>query len=103
MSYVSSWKPALSWRVTEAEPSGMMMWFDPAREEPGVRVALPPDGEDLDSFYEGGALEGTSEGAEGVPCEGSAAKMSGEDSECLEDPPRDFLDSLWEGYDGEQV
>ncbi len=55
------------------------MWFDPAREVP-LLGHLPPDGEEADGFYEGGALQvGTSEGEEGVPCEGDAAKMSEED------------------------
>ncbi len=71
MTISSEFVPALSWRITKAEPHGFMMWFD-SDEEPAVRRITLPDSEDLDGFYEGGALDGTSEEEEGVPCEGSA-------------------------------
>ncbi len=64
---------ARMWRITTAEPSGAMMWFDPEREIPMIRTP-PPDSED---FYEGGALlafEGTLMEEEGVPLEGGDAK-----------------------------
>ncbi len=33
-----------SWRFTEAEPHGLMMWFDPATEDPSLRD-LPRGGQ----------------------------------------------------------
>ena len=81
------WTPSRFWRVTQAEPTGCQMWFDPDTEEPGIRDISPPDGDEVDPFYEGGALgpwperdgDGTSGKEEGVPCEGDAAKTSEED------------------------
>jgi len=52
-----------SWRVSQAEPSGAHVWFDPTREqlklfalEPSTeeRVANASEGDD---YYEGGALD----------------------------------------------
>ena len=65
-----------SWRILGAEPSGALMWFDPSREIPMIRSALPPGGEDVDGFYEGGALEGTLDQEEGVPRKGGETKTS---------------------------
>ena len=36
-----------AWRVVEAQPSGCMLWFDPAREVPKLYRLLPPDGEEV--------------------------------------------------------
>ncbi len=91
-------KDALSWRVVSAEPSGMMMWFDPEREAPMYRV-LSPGSDGTDGFYEGGALGEHLEEGEGSPGEGSAANGSDEGSEYPGEPPPGFLDSLWEGGD----
>jgi len=68
-----------SWRITGAEPSGAMMWFDPDREVPCLR-SLPPISEDADGFYEGGALGGTLREERCVPLEGSEASTVTEDS-----------------------
>ncbi len=68
---------ARMWRITAAEPSGCMMWFDPEREIPMIRTP-PPNSE---GFYEGGALlgfEGTLMEEEGVPLEGGDARTSEE-------------------------
>ena len=67
--------PVRSWRITEALPSGMSMWFDPAREVPGLR-SLPPDQRRTEPYYEGGALDGTSMEGGGVPPEGGDTKTS---------------------------
>ena len=81
---------ARMWRITAAEPSGCMMWFDPDREIPMIK-SPPPDSED---FYEGGALfvfEGTLMEEEGVPLEGGDAKTSEERPNAVPGaPPRDL-------------
>jgi len=59
-----------SWRITAADPSGMMMWFDPTCEVPLLGHS-PPNSEDVDGFYEGGALGGTLREEGCVPCEGA--------------------------------
>jgi len=69
-------KAALSWRVTEAQPHGMMMWFDPFTEEPGVRLHLHTDSEDGSPVLGSSEEDGTSRGVEGVPLEGSEARTS---------------------------
>ena len=48
-------KVPLAWRICKADPSGLLMWFDPTREEPLLR-SLPHDSEEPDGWYEGGAL-----------------------------------------------
>ncbi len=47
---------------------------------PEERVDFPPpDGEESEPYYEGGALDGTSQEEEGVPLEGGAAEDIGAD------------------------
>ena len=73
-------KEVSSWRITTADPSGMMMWFDPTTETP-LLGHLPSDSELSDGYYEGGALQdGTMEEEGGVPCEGDAAKETERES-----------------------
>ena len=87
-------QPALSWRITAAEPTGMMMWFDPSCEQPLVG-----------SLHSAAcAVEATPVSPDGTlglewgePGEGSAANESGVDSKAPQDPPEGFLASLWEG------
>ncbi len=61
-----------------------------------TELVPPPDSE----WYEGGALgeylEHPKKG-EGSPLEGSAARVNDRSLKALEDPPPEFLDSLWEG------
>ena len=57
----SSKIPVRSWRIMEAEPHGLMMWFDPRTECPELRHVIPPDS---DGWYEGGALGELVEGLE---------------------------------------
>ena len=63
--------PVRSWRMQEAEPSGMFMWFDPERETPALWSRFPLlDGESSDRIN--AEVERYEE--EGVgPCEGGAA------------------------------
>ncbi len=75
MSSSSKPEPARSWRVTGAEPSGCMMWFNPFTEEPFVRQYSPSDQRpSSEPYYEGGALEGTPREGGVVPLEGGATK-----------------------------
>jgi len=62
-----------AWRVTGAEPHGMMMWFDPASEVPSLRSRPHDceDGSELPLFE-----SGTPEVVEGVPCEGRETNRS---------------------------
>jgi len=77
------WKPALSWRITAADPRGMMMWFDPLTEEPAVRSTLPPYSEEGLPHVEGRDEGGTYTEGRGVPCEGSAAEPTDRDQSDL--------------------
>ncbi len=68
-----------SWRITGADPSGAMMWFDPTRETP-MLVATPyPSAREPDPFYEGGALMELSTEERVATREGGAAKTSDTD------------------------
>ena len=90
-----------NWRIQDADPEGLTMWFDPAYEVPLLGV-LPPEQRRDDEViaYRQVELE-LSEGREVVPLEGGAVKVSDEYIECFEGgPPQSFLDALWEGYDG---
>jgi len=51
----------------------MMMWFDPLREAPYLGPPLTEQRRRIEQYYEGGAMDGTSEGEGGVPCEGGDA------------------------------
>ena len=62
--------PVRSWRVTEAEPHGLMMWFDPAREIPMLR-STPPISDPGDQLLLEQGGDGTLEEEGVVPCEGS--------------------------------
>ncbi len=79
------WKAALSWRITKADPSDLMMWFDPTCEEPAVRRIPPRDSDltDLSMFHDLAESEvsGTYGNEEGVPCKGSEANASEENQE----------------------
>ena len=53
-----------SWRTMEAEPDGLMVWFDPTREQLKLYELDPPEDsgvgeccEEGDHHYEGGALD----------------------------------------------
>ncbi len=73
-----------SWRITQAQPTGMMMWFDPEREVPLLRTASVLEREEL-GYYEGGALDGTVSRTEG------SAEVGGD---APEDPSVDEDDDL---------
>ena len=99
MSELLEGSRALAWRVTKADPSGCMCWFDPDTEEPLIRRQDPPS--DSDPWYPGGAMEGVmepEEGGGGKSLEGGAA----DENDCSyldvnEEPPPGFLSTLWEG------
>ncbi len=38
-------KELRAWRFMEAEPFGMLMWFDPLLEQPGLTVLSPEERE----------------------------------------------------------
>jgi len=40
-SVVESFLAVRQWRIVTAEPSGLLMWFDPLREIPLLRSTLP--------------------------------------------------------------
>ena len=42
-----------SWRIMEAEPYGLMMWFDPLRERPELYTLEPGQDSGVDEFREG--------------------------------------------------
>ncbi len=90
-----------SWRIQLGNPEGLTMWFDPSIEAPMLGI-LPPEQRDdaAGSAYFQYDLELRRDGR-GSTCEGGDASISAEGSECPGEPPQDFLDSLWEGYDGE--
>ncbi len=87
-------KKVLSWRMTRADPSGMMMWFDPTREEPALWSFLSPDGEVEPDREVETELD---EGERVEPLEGGDTKTSAEELSAIQEPPGWFLDSLWEG------
>ena len=62
-----------SWRITGAEPHGAMMWFDPEREAPQLRIITHPNSEETLMGFEG-AGEGTILRMGGVPRKGSEAR-----------------------------
>ena len=66
-------KMVCSWRITNADPSGMMMWFDPTCEEPLLR-SLPTEQRSMESEDGSESAAGTLGEVGGVPCEGSAAE-----------------------------
>jgi len=61
--------PIRNWRVTEAEPFGLHVWFDPrserveivllevGMEHPGEVEGNPGEGAVADEYYPGGALD----------------------------------------------
>ncbi len=66
---------------------------------PEDRYDFPPPDGDLDELVPKVSMERIREEGVGPP-EGAAANGSDVGSECLEEPPPGFLDSLWEGTDG---
>jgi len=71
-----------SWRIQEAEPHGLTMWFDPRCEEPALRSAPPPISEESLKFEVELEDVGTKSEEEGVPLEGGDTRTSAQkDSE----------------------
>ncbi len=66
-------------------------------------VPPPPTSEEKAWWTSMGAGVGTLQRMGGVPCEGGDVETSPEGSEWPGDPPQAFLDSLWEGYDGQAI
>ena len=94
------------WRICKADPSGLLMWFDPDSEVPCLR-SLPSEQRDDDFNYLGYRWkDGTLERKQGVPLVGGDSDMQlelpqNEIRKAPPDPPEGFLDSLWEGgWDG---
>ncbi len=65
-----------SWRITDAEPSGCHMWFDPYREIPMIGCIPPPSSEDSEPYREGRWEGGTLDGGGVVPREGGDTNKS---------------------------
>jgi len=76
-------------------PSGCLSLFDVES------VSLPPVGEESPGIRSFADWERSRE-ERVIPLEGGAAKPTDLLSKRLEEPPRDFLRSLWEGDHGEE-
>ena len=65
-----------SWRITEAEPHGLMMWFDLTREVPLLGLHSPPSSEELEAVLEFDSPDGTLGRERVVPRKGPEDKTS---------------------------
>ncbi len=71
-------KDVCSWRITAAEPSGMMMWFDPHIEVPLLGYPSPDSAVNREGRFESDHLKGTGGGEKGNPTLGGETKTSGD-------------------------
>ena len=70
-----------SWRISRAEPSGMMMWFDPSIEAPMLRSLTPEQRRSPEGLEPLSPLGGTIPEEGVVPCEGSDPSVAKTDLE----------------------
>ena len=49
--------PIRNWRVVEAEPHGLQLWFDPLRERPSLHLLEPSPGGGVAKCNEGDDLD----------------------------------------------
>jgi len=68
-----------AWRISRAEPSGMVMWFDPELEVPSLSVKRLTDGDESVRLDRIGSMSGTEDDAQLV--------FSFEDKQLVELPP----------------